>query len=221
MIRTQLTVALILLGWTGASVHGQIDTITVTHPINVALDGTATASGATWAGWDPNFIIDGDIGSINHASEPVEQFGYTIELPSVVAFDQINVVGRNSDCCVNRLTNYRVAILDDAAGMPGAVLWSADVRTDGSNSGPGGVDELLADRDPAGTFAGRWVSVSKIPNPAEVDYYLQIAEVELLSGTATETIPINYAAGASVTPSAPTWHNWVGPRIVDGNTSAV
>ncbi|MCA9186507.1 MAG: discoidin domain-containing protein [Pirellulaceae bacterium] len=204
----------------GPTVHAQIDTISVTRSKNIALGGTATATGPTWADWNPTQIIDGNIASIVHAAEPTTTFGYLIGLTENSAFEKINVFNR-TNCCPERLTNYRVSILDDLGGAPGSAIWSADVRTDGTNSGQGGIDVLTANLDPTGTFGGAWLSIDKIEDPSQNDYYLQIAEVEVITGNVTEEIPINYALGALVTASGPTWDGWDPNLIVDGNLGTI
>ena len=70
-------------------------------------------------------------------------------------------------CCPERLSNFTVSILADDDGQPGAVLWSADIRTDGSNSGVGGRDVVRGDLDPDGILAGRWIRVQSRPDSGD------------------------------------------------------
>jgi len=52
---------------------------------------------------------------------------------------------------------------------------SADIRTDGSNSGVDGKDVVRGDLDHDGIFAGRWIRVQSRPDSG--DRYFQIAEL--------------------------------------------
>ena len=147
---------------------------------NIAREATATASGPVWNGFPPSNIIDGNNATISHPATPVATFDYTIDLGRSEVLDEITVRGRGDGCCTDRLTNYRVTVFADDNGQPGVANWSADIRTDGSNSGVGGVDVVSPEFDPSGTFEGRFVRIEKL-NEGQTNYWPQIAEVEVFS----------------------------------------
>jgi hypothetical protein len=188
-------------------------------PVNVAPAGLASASGPTWPGLPVHNIIDGNPGSLSHpqgiAGETLG-FTYTVNLFRSVAFERLELVNRTG-CCPERLTNYRVSLHeDDGSGAPGPAVWSADIRTDGSHSGDGGVDTLTADLDAGGTFAGQFIVVENLSNES---YNPQIAELRAFSFNAP---PPNLASGKPVTcydaignPTG-TWGGFPASNLVDG-----
>ena len=84
----------------------------------------------------PENITDGNLGNQSHplAASGTIGFTYEIDLGSEVNLDRVELVNR-SGCCPERLTNFRLEVRADAGGTAGALNWSADIRTDGSNSG--------------------------------------------------------------------------------------
>ncbi len=149
-----------------------------TDPNNLAVGKNVTASGPLWPGFVPTRLTDGDRGTISHPAAPVPAFEYVIDLGEETALGRIEIYNRNDGCCPDRLTNYRVTVHDDEEGSPGPPVWTAELRTDGTNSGVGGVDVVTPELDPFGDFAGRYITVAKIDD-GQQNYWPQIAEVEV------------------------------------------
>ena len=149
---------------------------------NAALGREVTASAATWGGQPPANITDGDFNTQSHPLADFDTLGftYTVDLDQTYNLETLLIYNRRqANCCPERLTNYRVSLHDDdGTGAPGAPLWKADIRTDFSDSGVGGIDTLTADLDPAGTFAGQFIVVE---NLSDDPYNPQIAEIEALT----------------------------------------
>ena len=61
-------------------------------------------------------------------------------------------------------------------------VWSADIRTDGSNSGMGGVDTITA-ANGTGTFAGQFIRVTNLSGS---QYNPQIAELRAFGAPVPE-----------------------------------
>ncbi len=143
---------------------------------NIALGAPVSASAATWGGQDPENITDGNLNNQSHplASSGTLGFTYEVDLGSERNLGRLELVNR-SGCCPERLSDYRVEIRADAGGSAGAVNWSADIRTDGSDSGDGGRDVLMPGLDPGRAMAGRYIRVINLSNEA---YNPQIAELE-------------------------------------------
>ena len=143
---------------------------------NIALGRPVSASGATWPNQFPEHLTDGNTGNQSHpqASSGTLGFYYEIDLGSEKSLGSIRLTNR-SGCCPERLTNYRVELRADAGGSAGAVNWSATIRSDGTNSGDGGVDTVLPSLDPGNTMSGRYIRIVNLSNQA---YNPQIAEVE-------------------------------------------
>lgn len=121
-------------------------------------------------------LTDGNEANQSHplASSGTLGFYYEIDLGSTTNLGSIGLVNR-SGCCPERLSNYRVEIRADNGGSAGALTWSADIRTDGSDSGQGGRDLVSASLDSANSMSGRYVRVVNLSNAA---YNPQIAEIE-------------------------------------------
>ena len=143
---------------------------------NLALGRPVSASAATWPNQLPEHLTDGNTGNQSHpqASSGTLGFFYEIDLGAERNLGSIRLINR-SGCCPERLTNYRVEMRADAGGSAGAVLWSAVMRADGSNSGDGGVDTVLPSLDPGKAMFGRYLRIVNLSNEA---YNPQIAEVE-------------------------------------------
>jgi hypothetical protein len=164
---------------------------------NAALGRPVVASGATWGGQGPELLTDG---RLDNQSHPLAQFGtlgftYTVDLGMSFALEEIVLWNRiQGNCCPERLSNYRVSLHeDDGAGAPGPAVWSADIRTDGTNSGLGGDDRLTGDLDAAGSFTGQFIVVE---NLSDGEYNPQIAELEAFTFDEVPEPPIpprNYA----------------------------
>jgi hypothetical protein len=143
---------------------------------NIALGRPVSASAATWSGQLPANLTDGNTANQSHplASSNTIGFFYEIDLGSTRNLGSVELTNR-SNCCPERLSNYRVEIRADNNGAAGDVTWSADIRTDGSNSGQGGIDTIPASLDPGKAMSGRYLRIVNLSNEA---YNPQIAEVE-------------------------------------------
>ena len=178
---------------------------------NLALGRPVTASAATYGGASPLLLTDGRYDTFVHgASGSATTFAYTIDLGQPVAVDLMEIFNRHN-CCPDRLTNYRVSVHN--AGLGGAIdptpVWSADVRTDGTNSGMGRIDSVPA----GGSAVGQYVKIEKIDD-GTTNYWLQVAEVEV-QGSYMK----NWALGAPVTPSGPLYQpgNYPAANLTDGD----
>lgn len=143
---------------------------------NIALGRPVSASAATWSGQVPANLTDGNTGNQSHplANSGTLGFYYEIDLGSTRNLGSVELTNR-SNCCPERLSNYRVELRADNGGSAGAVNWSADIRTDGSNSGQGGIDTVSASLDSGNAMSGRYIRIVNLSNAA---YNPQIAEVE-------------------------------------------
>ncbi len=141
---------------------------------NLALNGVVTSSGTTYPGYPASNLTDGDPTTFSHPGEgaPLGAF-YTVDMGATYALERVVIFNRH-DCCPERLSNYRVQIMADNIGLPGAVNWTGNVRTDGSNSGQSGSDTVRV-ADGTGTFSGRFIRVTDLGNQP---YRPQIAEIE-------------------------------------------
>lgn len=144
---------------------------------NIALGRPVSASGPTWGGQVPAHLTDGNLANQSHplASSGTLGFYYEIDLGGSKNLASVELVNR-SNCCPERLSNYRVELRADDGGTPGPVTWCADIRTDGSNSGNGGRDLVSANLDPDRAMAGRFLRIVNLSNEA---YNPQVAEVEV------------------------------------------
>ncbi|MBI1839549.1 MAG: lamin tail domain-containing protein [Verrucomicrobia bacterium] len=142
---------------------------------NWAFGAAVRASGPIEAALPKESLTDGDPATFSRNLNPDPAFAYLIRMTQAVAFTRIELFNRNDGCCPERLSNYRVSLHSDNAGNPGAPNWSAEVRVDNSNSGPGGVDVITPDLDPGGLFEGQWIQVQNLDSGAA--RYLQVAEV--------------------------------------------
>lgn len=197
MNKTLALLALFLFGSTASWLSAQ--------NTNIAIGKPVSSSAPTWGGQVPENITDGVLNNQSHpeASSGTIGFTYEIDLGSEFNLDRIEVVNR-SGCCPQRLSNYRVKIFADGGGSPGIENWSADIRTDGSNSGDGGRDILIANLDPGRPFGGRYLHVINLSNEA---YNPQIAEIEVFEAPIPLISFFNTDAGnitQSGNPSLPT-----------------
>ncbi len=192
-------------------------------PTNVAVSGFARASSDLWDGASANILIDGNPGTFTHPLAQIDTLGftYTIDLFGSYHFEALEIVNRNN-CCPERLSNYRVSLHeDDGSGQPGPPLWTTDVRTDGSNSGQAGTDTLTADLDPAGDFAGRFITIENLNN---FEYSPQIAEVRALTfdESAADLAtgkPVSYYDATGLPVEA--WGGLPATNVVDGLLSTI
>lgn len=175
---------------------------------NTALGQSVAASGPVYdAARAPSMITDGSASSFSHPAAPVAPaiargFHYTINLGQAQSLNKLRILNRNDGCCPERLTNYRVSLFAANPAVLGTLpQWSAVVRANGTNSGSGGVDELVASAHPSGRFAGQWIRLENLNNTS---YQPQIAEVEALASpnlalykTVTASGPVPAAAPAT------------------------
>ncbi len=143
--------------------------VSTDNTVNLALAAPVTSSAATWPGQPAFMINDGLTNTVSHPNQDAfANFSYTTNLQGVYALTSLEMVNRDN-CCPDRLSNYRVEILDSGA-IP---VWSGDIRTDNSNSGIGGIDTITA-ANGTGTFAGQYIRVTNLSNQ---QYNPQIAEL--------------------------------------------
>lgn len=152
--------------------------------VNRAFNTLATTSQPLYVNRNPAALVDGNRGiadpQVLHGPETITApYFYNINLGITVKLNRIVIWARQDACCPERLTNYRVSVHPNNNGQPGAAVWQANVRTDGTNPGsdPGSKDVLLANLDPAGTFEGHWIHIESLENPVP-SYSLQMVEVE-------------------------------------------
>ncbi len=172
----------------GASANGNMVVsefqVTTNAEINLALAAPITASAATWPGNPAVFVNDGRSGTFSHPGQDSQvNFSYTIDLQGVNALTRLELVDRTA-CCPDRLTNYRVEILDDMM----ASVWTANLA-----GTPGeGTDTVVAG-DGVGTFAGRYV---RLTNNSGAQYNPQIAELRAFGSPIPEpSIPLLLGLG--------------------------
>ena len=148
-------------------------------PINYALGQPVATSGNVWGpGQAAALLTDGNRGTITHPygpggnpNEPTPVgFYYEVDMESLIELDHIDIYNRADGCCTERLSRFRVEVLDDSQ----TVVWTGDLRTDGSNSGVGGVDTVTADQG-TGVFTGRYI---RVLNNGGGDYSPQMGELE-------------------------------------------
>jgi hypothetical protein len=139
--------------------------------INRAFGGAVTSSGGTWLGFPASWLTDGNDNSLTHPDAPQNPgaFNFTIDLGGYYNLTSVDLRNRHDGCCPERLTNFRVEILDPSQSP----VWTGDFRTDGSNSGVGGLDTITGAMG-AGAFSGQFI---RITNLGGGDYSPQINEV--------------------------------------------
>ncbi len=180
--------------------------------VNRAQNTLVTTSQPLYVNRNPAALADGNHGTsdpqVLHGPETITApYFYDINLGITVKLNRIVIWARQDACCPERLNNYRVSVHADNNGQRGAAVWTANLRTDGTNPGsePGSKEVLLASLDPAGTFQGQWIHIESLDNPVP-SYALQMAEVEAfgeLMGTATSLLltgqPSDVAVGVGQT----------------------
>ncbi|MDB6070468.1 MAG: hypothetical protein JWL81_1639 [Verrucomicrobiales bacterium] len=177
---------------------------------NVALGKPVTASGPVYdALRAATMINDGSASTFTHPATIANpaNFKYTIDLGTTQGFNKFRFINRTG-CCPERLTNYRVSIFEtdpEAAGA--AAVWTTVVRANGTNSGDGGVDEVVAGAHAAGVFAGRYLRIQNLLNLAN---HPQVAEFEALASP-------NLALYKKVTASAAVAAGFAAANLTDGN----
>ena len=152
---------------------------------NLALGQPVISSGATWGGLVAASLTDGDPNTFSHplASSGTTGYYFQIDLGRSVQLDRILLRNRADGCCPERLSNYRVEVYADNGGETGPLNWSANIRTNNSNSGVAGVDTIRATNNSTGTFIGRFI---RVVNRNGAGYTPQVAEVEAYGGATPE-----------------------------------
>ena len=162
--------------------------VTTDNSVNLALAAPVNSSAPQWPGQPDFAIVDGDTRTVSHpAQDAFAGFSYTVNLQNSFDLTSIELLNRGDGCCPDRLSNYRVEVLSPAM----ATLWSGNIRTDGSNSGTGGLDTITA-ASGTGTFSGQYIRVTNLSGS---QYNPQIAELRAFGALA---IPEPAAASSSV-----------------------
>ncbi len=175
------------------------------HARNNAIAGTASQSTTDFGGlasFGNNGLFNGAFPT-THTNDPTGGTAFwQVDLGSTQAVDQI-VLWNRLDCCGERLTNFRVSVLDGAD----IELWGQNFYTGGGNVG---VNEII--NPPVGT-AGNKVKVGFLPG---TDQFLALAEVEVLD---LSTAPFANVALGKVATQSTDGYGGTPDRAVDGNTS--
>ena len=131
---------------------------------------------AVWPGFPATNLTDGAVSSFSHpfTFASTLNYYYQVDLQSDVLLGRLQIYGRGDGCCQERLSNYRVSLLADNAGLPGVQTWSAEMHTDGTWPPTGGADTIIAAMG-AGSFHGRFLRVTNI---GDMTYNPQIGEIE-------------------------------------------
>lgn len=144
---------------------------------NLALRKPVVAAGATWPGLAVESLTDGQPNTFTHPADGTDTTGYffEVDLGREYLLERILIRNRNDGCCPERLTRYRIEVYADRGGETGALNWSTNVRADGSNSGVGGIDTVLASASPTQICQGRFI---RVVHPGNEPYRPQLSEIE-------------------------------------------
>ena len=202
-------------------VSNAIDTVNsdtvelIVNPRNFAL-GARTFQSTTGFGGISSLGVDGDIAgaSITHTADGDIEPWWEVELPTQVDVDRI-VLWNRTNCCSERLTNFRVQVLDEARD----VVFEEDFFTDGLGFPDTTIDgfEVEADGVP-----GRRVRITRLGSPDDFpgQFFLSLAEVEVY-GDGDDTPPPpnrNLAARPEASVSQTSTSGGFVPELaVDGN----
>lgn len=169
---------------------------------NLALGGTATATGANYGAAIEDAIDgnrNGDFGAgsvfYGNANPSVPPLFYQVDLGAEAYIERVQLL-RRTDAQQGVFGNMRLTIFeDDGAGAPGAVAFSQDYLTNGFTIGSWGTTDPGAST-PGGAY-GRHVRLERLDN----NYWLTFAEFEVIGSASpllyTETD--NLVAGKPVT----------------------
>ena len=168
---------------------GPVNPVVPVNPVqsqNLALTGTASQS-STGFGGVANLAIDGNTdgnfsaGSVTH-TELNTDASWQVQLAQTSDINQIVIHNRTNNCCLNRLNNYTVAVLDDS----GNTVFSQTYAT-----APTPRNSIDLD------VTGRTVRVS-------LSGTLSLAEVEVFGTTnSNPVVPVNPVNPDPVDPVAP------------------
>ncbi|NQT37763.1 MAG: discoidin domain-containing protein, partial [Planctomycetes bacterium] len=140
----------------------------VTSPVNLAVNGSAFQSSLNNGGV-PERAIDGNMdgrwssGSVTHTTNESQPW-WRVDLAESQEIHSLSLWNR-TDCCGDRLSNFRVSVLDDAM----IEVWGADYFSGGGQPNP------TLDIDLPGGLSGRHVQVQLLGTN-----FLSLAEVEVL-----------------------------------------
>jgi len=142
--------------------------------VNVAPLGVATQA-STSSGGDPERGVDGNRdghytnGSVTHTADQPGNW-WMVQLPAPMPIDEIRVHNR-TDCCEDRLSNFRVSVL-----LLGAAVWTQDYYVAG-----GAVSDLAPEVIvlPPGT-PGDAVRIELLGPGTSGQQILSLAEVEVI-----------------------------------------
>ncbi len=150
---------------------------------NIALRGVATQS-TTGFGGDASRAIDGNTdgnyggGSVTHTNFEDPAPWWEVDLGQTAAIDKLLLWNR-TDCCANRLHNFRVLVLDDAR----EVVYSQDFFTDGFDFPDTSFEGFEVEIDGED---GRIVRIELLGDLLGAGLFLSLAEVEVFSSELAE-----------------------------------
>ncbi len=149
----------------------------VSDPMNLALQAGAKASQSTTAyGAPAERAIDGNTDgnfynrSVTHTADKPNSW-WQVRLPKPAIIEEI-VIWNRSDCCGNRLSNFRVSVLDDSS----VEVWSSPKEFKGPVEQGGSVSfkpDLPKDK------RGLYVKVQIQGKNKEGNGFLSLAEVQV------------------------------------------
>ena len=148
--------------------------------VNLARGAVAIQSTTGYEG-EPSRAVDGNTsgvygnGSVTHtdAGDPAPWWEVRLEADDTVV-DTIVLWNRTDACCIGRLTNFRVSVLDVARDE----VWSEDFFTDGFDAPDTLFEGFEID---AGEAEGKIVRVERLGTPEDFpgQFFLSLAEVEV------------------------------------------
>ena len=149
-------------------------------PNNVAPLGVATQSTMGWGGVAPR-AIDGNTdgvynnGSITHTAQGDPTPWWEVDLTQTYTLERIVLWNRTDVCCMDRLTNFRVSILD--AGRD--AVWEDEFFTDGFGFPDTSIEGFEIEVDET---AGQYILIEIIGLSPSGEMFLSLAEVEAFKG---------------------------------------
>jgi hypothetical protein len=190
--------ACVAIAWLTASfLHAAV-------PTNLARFGTASG---TSEGYGSVFgdAIDGNrngdfgAGSVWHSLDPdLGPPALSLDLGATKFLDHLTFYPR-TDARQNTLTNFRLSVFADNAGVPGSVLWTQNYYTTGTRSADVLGNRAWAVGIPSGV-SGRFVKIERLGVPPN---FLTFAEMEVWGGTAAPLTNLALTATVSANEPAP------------------